>query len=164
MSERNHKKESLRSDLIQARHELISAASSLTEGQLVEVFLGTWTVMDLLAHLIGWDYANIEALHSLPEGRLPAFYSHYDHNWRSYNARLVENYGRKDLTDLVSTAKESHSALLTALGEIPSGEINKDWGVRFKRYKVTIARTLDAEIKDERTHRKQIEEYFGKIP
>jgi hypothetical protein len=41
----------------------------------------------------------------------------------------------------------------------PAEEFDRDSGVRYKRYKVTIARLLQAETRDEKTHHKQIEEF-----
>jgi hypothetical protein len=42
---------------------------------------------------------------------------------------------------------------------VPAEELSRDTGVRFRGYKVTIARTLEAEVKDEKVHHAQIEEF-----
>ena len=47
-------------------------------------------------------------------------------------------------------------ALLDALAALPEAEFHQDFGVRFKGYKVTLARLLEAETKEERVHFKQI--------
>ena len=52
-------------------------------------FLGHWSLMDLVAHLAGWDYANRAAIDAILAGRLPDFYARYDADWRTFNAELV---------------------------------------------------------------------------
>ena len=89
----------------------------------------------------------------------PAFYSHYDHDWKTFNASLVAEYKADNFTDLVSSVEDSHQKLIDLLKTVPAEELNRDRGVRFKGYKVTIARTLQVEIDDEKTHHAQIEEF-----
>ena len=87
---------------------------------------------------------------------MPAFYAHYDRDWQTFNARLVAEYKRDDYTDLLAIVEDAHRKLIDSVRAIPAEEFNKDRGVRFKGYKVTIARTLEAETKDERKHHAQI--------
>jgi len=60
-------KDQVLSDLIQARQMILGAASSLSSAQQDEVFLTLWSVRDMLAHLVGWDYANLEAVRAIRE-------------------------------------------------------------------------------------------------
>ena len=83
-------------------------------------------------------------------GQLPDFYSHYDRDWKTYNARLVTKYKRDDFAELLASVEDSLQELAGYLETIPAEEFDKDRGVRYKRYKVTIARLLQAEIKDEK--------------
>ena len=153
------KKDKIISDLVQARGKILDAASSLPPARQDEVFLGIWSVKDLLAHLVGWDFANIEAAQAILDGRLPAFYSHYDRDWRTFNAHLVAQYKKDDFADLLASIKDSHQKLIDFLQTIPAEEFGKDSGLRFKGYKVTIAGTLEAEAKDELEHHKQIQTF-----
>jgi len=43
---------------------------------------------------------------------------------------------------------------------IAAEELDRDTGVRFKGYKVTVARLLQAEAGDERRHAAQIRDHF----
>ena len=52
------KKDALIANLVEARKNILNAASALPARQRDEIFLGSWSVKDLLAHLIGWDYTN----------------------------------------------------------------------------------------------------------
>lgn len=153
------KKEKIISELIETRRKILDAASSLSPEKQDEVFLGVWSVKDLLAHLVGWDFTNLEAAKALLAGRLPDFYSHYDRDWKTYNARLVAEYKRDDFAELLSSVEDSLQQLTDFLETSPAEEFDKDRGVRHKGYKVTIARLFQVEIKDEKIHHRQIEEF-----
>lgn len=154
------KKELLIAELSASRHELLEAAFALTEAKWDTVFLGTWSVKDILAHLVGWDHANVEAIEAVRAGRLPAFYAHYDPDWRSFNASLVRQYRQASLAEAIAAAKASHNALRAVAEAIPADALFQDYGVRSLRgRKVTIAMLLSAEAGDERKHRQQIEEF-----
>lgn len=153
------KKDGLISGLVETRRRILNEASSLPSDKQDEAFLGVWSVGDLLAHLVGWDFTNMEAIKEILAGKVPSFYSHYDRDWKTYNAGLVAEYKRDDYADLLSSVKGSHRKLVDFLRTIPTEEFDKDRGLRFKRYKVTIARLLQAEIDDENTHHVQIKEF-----
>jgi len=144
------------SGLRQVRKEIIESIHCLPLQRQEEAFLGEWSLKDLLAHFAGWDYANREAIQALHEGRLPAFYAFYDKDWRSYNAQWVETYQNETSEALLKITAVSQKALLDALVALPEAVFQQDFGVRFKGYKVTLARLLEAEMEDERIHFKQL--------
>jgi hypothetical protein len=153
------KKDQVISDLIEARREILDAASSLSPAQQDEVFLGVWSTKDLLAHLVGWDLANLEAARAVLVGRIPAFYAHHDRDWKTFNARLVAEHKKDDFALLLASVEDSHQVLADFLENISAEEFDRDRGIRFRRYKVTIARLLQAEAKDEAEHYAQIEKF-----
>ena len=153
------KKDTLISSFAEVRRKILNAASSLPSAARDKVFLGVWSIKDVLAHLVGWDYANIEAVKAIRAGKIPNFYSYHDRDWQTYNARLVKKYKRGDFADLLSSAKNSHRKLVAFLNSVSADEYDKDRGLRVKGYKVTIARILQAEINDETTHHAQIEKF-----
>ena len=148
------------SSLIETRRNISAAAARLSEDQQNQVFLGIWSVKDLLAHLIGWDYANLDAIQSVLDGKLPSFYKYRDRDWQTYNAMLVKKYKKESLTDLLAAMKESQAKLIARLQTIPPEHFNQDFGVRFRGYKVTIQRLLKADIKDVQTHLQQMNDFF----
>lgn len=156
------KKNRLISELGETRKTILEVASALSPAEQDEVFLGIWSVKDLLAHLIGWDFTNIEAVREILAGELPGFYSHHDPDWKTYNARLVAQYKRDDFADLLSSVEDSQKRLLDFLGTIPASEFGKDRGLRFRGYKVTIQSLLQAEINDERVHHTQVQHFAGR--
>lgn len=148
------------SSLVETRQNILAEISTLSKEERNQVFLGIWSVEDLLAHIIGWDYTNLEAIKSIQVGQIPAFYEHYDREWQTYNAMLVKKYKKNSSQELLTRVKVSHEKLIRFLQTIPPEHFNKDFGVRFRGYHVTIQRLLEAEIKDEQTHLQQIINFF----
>jgi hypothetical protein len=157
------KKQELLSGFIEVRRNLLALSAQIPLDGQERVFLGIWSIRDLLAHLIGWDYSNLEAIQMVSEGRLPAFYEYIDKDWRSYNARLVDLYKKGTLPDLIQAAQVSQGALIDRLIPIPAKDLFHDYGVRFRGYKVTIARLIQADTKDVKAHLEQVKEFVAKI-
>ena len=153
------KKAALLADVVAARSEILDAARALSPAQQTEVFLGTWSARELLAHLIGWDRANVRAARELQRGELPSFYAYRDPDWRSYNARLVSRHRRGTFRELLRATQESQVKLIAFFSRVPAIEFEKDQGVRFRGYKVTLARLLQADAKDVRVHAAQLRRF-----
>ncbi len=136
--------------LVEARSKILEAASLLSPTERDEVFLGVWSVRDLLAHLVGWDYTNLNAVQEILAGQKPGFWAHYDRDWKSYNARLVAEYRRDDFSELVAAVEASHRALIDYLQMVPA-----DAYVKRKQ----IATLLRAETRDEEVHHRQVEAF-----
>ena len=71
------RKSQLLDGLEQARNGFLDELSSLPPEKRSEVFLGTWSAHDLVAHLIGWDFANIQAARDILADQ-PVSYTHLD--------------------------------------------------------------------------------------
>jgi len=92
---------------------------------------------------------------------LPEFYAHYDKDWKTFNAELAAKYKRDDFDELLALARDSQSQLIEYLESIPAEAFEKDFGVRSGRgTRVTIARLLQTELKDEQEHLEQIRRAF----
>lgn len=156
------KKEWIIRELQRVRSKLLTEVAALSRKERDRVFLGIWSVRDLLAHLAGWDYTNIDAVKSVIAGKLPSFYEHHDRDWQTYNAMLVRKYRRNTFRELRATLKESQNELVEYLQTIPPEYFNRDFGIRFRGYKVTIQRLLEADVKDVQIHHQQIVDFFGK--
>jgi hypothetical protein len=154
------RKEQILSKLLETRQNVLTEVSKLSEAEQDQVFLGIWSIKDLLAHLIGWDKTNLNAIRSVIRNQVPSFYEYHDHDWRTYNAMLVKKNKKDSCKELIATAKSSQQKLIEFLQKIPPEDFNKDFGVRFRGYKVTIQRLLEAEADDERTHSGQITDFF----
>jgi uncharacterized damage-inducible protein DinB len=157
------KKDKVIAELVEARRKILDAAAALPLEKQDEVFLGIWSAKDLLAHLVGWDYTNLAAVEEILAGQLPSFYAHHDRDWRTYNTGLVAKYKREASVALLSLVQDSHQRLVDFLRTVPAEEFGKDRGLRFRGYKVTIARLLQAEASDEETHYKQLQHLLSPI-
>jgi len=143
-------KEALISGLVQARRKVLNAARQLTAAQQDAIFLGEWSVKDMLAHLAGWDDTNIQAVQEILAGQRPSFWQHYDRDWQSYNAQLVAQYKRDDFAELVAVVEASHRRLIAFLQALPAD-------VYIKHPKIgTLLRT---DIKDGHEHAGQVEAF-----
>jgi len=152
------------SALLETRIAILQEASQLSPKAQGTVFLGVWSVVDLIAHLIGWDFANLAAAKDIQAEKLPEFYAHYDKDWKTYNAELVARYKRDDFEELLALARDSQGQLIEYLEGVPAEAFEQDFGVRSGRnYKVTIARLLQAELKDEQEHLEQIQAAFPSL-
>lgn len=154
------RKDQILSSLVEARQNILAEVFRLSEANQNRVFLGIWSTKDLLAHLVGWDYTNLDAVNEVLAGKLPTFYAHHDHDWKTYNAMLVAKYKRDSFEDLIALIKSSHRQLVEFLQTISPEVFNKDFGVRFHGYKVTVQRLLETEAKDEKIHLQQIVDFF----
>lgn len=156
------KKERILREMQRVRSELLTEVAVLSRKERDTVFLGIWSVRDLLAHLAGWDFANLDAAKSIIAGKLPSFYEHRDRDWQTYNAMLVKKYRRNTFRELRAILKGSQKELVEYLQTVPPEYFNRDFGVRFRGYRVTIQRLLQADIKDVQIHYQQVVDFFGK--
>jgi hypothetical protein len=154
------RKDQVLAALVETRQNILVEMSGLSDERQDQIFLGVWSVRDLLAHLIGWDHTNLEAVKSVLAGRVPAFYEHHDRDWQTYNAMLVRKHKKGTFRELTAEARASQEHLLEFLDTVPPENFNKDFGVRFRGYKVTVQRLLEAERGDEQTHLQQIMNCF----
>lgn len=153
-------KETILSALVKTRLDILTAATSLSRADQDRVFLGIWSIKDLFAHLAGWDFTNARAVKSVLAGKVPSFYKYHDRDWQTYNARLVKKYREDSFRDQLAAVEDSQKKLIAYLQSVPPEYFKKDFGVRFRGYKVTIQRLLEAEIKDEQVHFQQIVDFF----
>ena len=154
------KKDRIIAGLVEARRAILDAATSLPRAKRDRVFLGVWSAADLLAHLVGWDVANLQAARDILAGNVPAFFSRYDADWKTYNARLVKKHKRGSFAEMVASVERSHRKLIGLLETIPADEFGKDRGLRTPRgAKVILTRILQAEIDDEKVHARQLEDF-----
>jgi hypothetical protein len=150
------RKQALVAGLRDARRRILETAALLPAPARRRSFLGTWSLRELLAHLEGWDHTNARATEELLRGRLPGFYRYADHDWQSYNATLVRRYGRRNYRSLVASVKRSHRGLLRLLEAVPAEEMWKDRGIRYRGWRVTIGRLMEAECRDEEKHCREL--------
>lgn len=155
------RKDELISDLISARQAVTAEITGLAEGQLDEPCIGIWCVKDLLAHLIGWDYTNLQAVQEILAGQRPAFFQYYDKDWRGYNARLVALYRKEPFDKLLWDAETSQQELVDFLRSLPAKDLLRGKSPHEQGRTVTIRTLLKSEANDERKHAEQVRAFFA---
>src|SRR3972149_7111072 len=98
--------------LVKARQKILKLGEPLPEEKWDEVFLGKWSVKDLVAHLIGWDNWGLRATREILKGKLPSYYKYYDENWIAMNDRLVKGYKKGGKKKLLAAIKNSHRKIV----------------------------------------------------
>jgi hypothetical protein len=153
-------KAKLISNFNDTRSSILRAAGSIPDDRIDEAFVGSWGILEVLAHLRGWDLTNIQAAKDILSGKVPDFYAESDKDWASYNAKLVSQHREADLESMIASVDSSRSDLVALLNQLDAKDIFGDHGVRRGSYKVTIARLIEAETKDEIEHLDQIRRFL----
>ena len=153
-------KQQLISGLISARSRIMQAAQAFSEPQQDRGFLGTWSIKDMLAHLMGWDFTNIQAIQQILAGIPPEFFNYFDKDWQSYNATLVARHRVEPYAALLEAVHESHHKFIDFLNSIPAetlvnGKVKRDNGRT-----VTIRNLIKAETRDEQKHADQVQAFL----
>jgi hypothetical protein len=99
------------------------AIHGLNEDHLLEVWLGTWSVRDILAHLSGWHREMAPALERLTRGErpVPAGVSYDDVD--AWNARFVAAKRDWPLAEILLELDRSHEAFMHAAAGVPEERI-----------------------------------------
>lgn len=158
------KKTALIADILATRQDILAAAAEIPPALRTKTFLGSWCLLDLLAHLAGWDDANRQAVEAVRSGQLPAFYEYAERSWATFNARLVAEYRVDDFDALVDRVRGCQQQLVDVLEATPADDFDHDFKVRFNGYKVTISRLLRAELGDEKVHLTQVHQLSQLTP
>jgi hypothetical protein len=148
------RKDALIAGLVRARRKILAEARLLSPAQQDEVFLGEWSIKELLAHLAGWDNTNRGAVQEILAGQKPSFWQYHDRDWQSYNARLVAEYKRENFSELLAVVEASHRRLIDYLQTVPADAYVK---------KRQIASLLRTEIEDEEEHHSQVKAFRESI-
>lgn len=91
----------------------------LNEDHLTEVWLGSWAVRDIVAHMIGWHREMGPALERLARGERPfAEDVSYD-DVDAWNARFVAARPETSVADLLLELDKSHEYFMQAAAGVP---------------------------------------------
>lgn len=159
------KKQELIDGLVQARSHILEQVKAAPPAHLDQIFLGSWCLKDLIAHLTGWDYTNLKAAQEILAGKYPSFFQYADKDWSSYNARLVEIYRQEPFRAMLEALESSHRELIDYLRSIPARDLLNRKAKPETGRSVTIKSLIRFEARDEEKHAKQIEAFLrGRLP
>jgi hypothetical protein len=103
---------------------LKAAIKGLDEPQMIEVWLGTWGVREILAHATGWHREMIPALERLERGAAPYPDGAYD-DFDSWNARFVEARKGQAFADILRELDASHREVMSAASRLPDEQFGE---------------------------------------
>lgn len=123
-----------------AKHDIIRSAEheyaqlravvhGLDEHRMTEVWLGTWGVRQIVAHIAGWHHEMIPALERVARGEAPYTDGTYD-DFDRWNTQFVDQ--RKDVAtgDLLEELDASHRALLDAVARLSESDLTEGGAAR----------------------------------
>jgi len=155
------KKSTLLSGLATTRSLILQSVKLIPPDREDEIFLGYWSIKDLIAHLEGWDHTNLQAIQEILAGKPPSFFQFSDRDWQSYNHTLVQQYRRDSLDEQLANQDRSHQKLMLFLASLPAQELVNGKVKRANGRTITIRNLILSEIRDELQHAEQIRDYFG---
>jgi uncharacterized damage-inducible protein DinB len=104
---------------------LLDAVSGLDESQASEVWSGTWSVKDILAHIIGWELALSEALDMLGRGERPSVEGVDLNDTDGNNAIFAERASDKTFVQLTSELRNAGERVVVAIEAVPDERIQE---------------------------------------
>jgi hypothetical protein len=163
-NDNEEKKQQLIQRYLANRKAILANAKALPAEAHNLAFVGEWTIKELLAHLCGWDSTFFEAFQEILQEQLPGFFLQYDHNWQSYNNRMIRKYRLDDVNAMIRRVQKSQERLAALLQSFTANDIFRDCGVcTEKGFKITVASLLESVIQEEQEHLHQIQEFSGHL-
>ena len=130
---------------------------ALQPGSFLEL-AGRWSPRDMVAHLIGWMRYIVPGSEQIRRGQLPFYDLDPGDNFSNVNAQLVRDYPSKDPDTLLAELDAAAGELIAYLRRLDPEDWERDFGVRHRGEKVTIASTVGEVIDDFAHHARQLGE------
>lgn len=113
-------KEELLQRAIREYTALHTALRGLNEQQMAEVWLGTWSVKDIVAHMAGWHREMMPALERMARGERPfpegASYEDVD----AWNAKFAAAAKGTPVAEVLLEFDRTHQAFMRAAAQVPA--------------------------------------------
>src|SRR5260370_12608182 len=97
------------------------ALHGLNEDHMAEIWLGTWSIKEIVAHMSGWHREMAPALDRLAQGErpVPSGVSYDDVD--AWNARVALAAQGGEITDLLVELDRSHEGFMLAADRVAGG-------------------------------------------
>ncbi|MGH7353530.1 MAG: ClbS/DfsB family four-helix bundle protein [Candidatus Rokuibacteriota bacterium] len=118
-------KDELLSRTSEAFGELRSAIAGLDEDRMRRVWLGTWGVRDILAHISGWHREMIPALGRVARGEAPYPQGAYD-DFDAWNARFATAKRAAKTSEILDDLEASHRDFVAAAAALADEHLEPD--------------------------------------
>jgi uncharacterized damage-inducible protein DinB len=141
-------------EVVKARQSFMDTLEGLTESESsISGSMGTWSVNDVVAHMVYWDEEFLRGLKILLEGGYPDY---LDSDWDEVNAREVEKRKGLSLEELTGGLGESGEMIRQYLEGLGEEEFSASRGLKWKNWDVTIEWVLQGLIGHDRHHTKKM--------
>jgi hypothetical protein len=115
---------------VTTKHELLTAAAQsyrafhevlrgLNEDQMTEVWLGAWSIKDIIAHMSGWHREMVPLLDRLARGERPGSEGTSYDDADAWNAKFAAAARAKSVADTLLEFDQSHEAFMHAAVAVP---------------------------------------------
>jgi len=102
--------------------DLRQAIDGLDDGRLTRVWLGTWSIREILIHITGWHQEMLPALARVARGEAAYPAGTYD-DFDAWNARFVEAKAGVKVADVLVQLDASHRDFARAAGAVPDAQL-----------------------------------------
>lgn len=142
--------ESLVDELRLARTAVIEAVSKVARNKREVVFLGDWTLKDLIAHLTGWANYQLEVIKDIQLGRIPEEPGSID----GFNEKSTRKRATQSWEKTYSEFLDASQKLIDTYQKLP----NDLWDtLLWEDKKTTLKKFINIEIRHyKKTHLPQI--------
>jgi hypothetical protein len=96
------------------------ALHGLNDEQAAEVWLGTWSVKEIVAHITGWHRELLPALQRLARGERPVAAGVTYDDVDGWNARFAAGARDREVADLLLELDRSHEDFMQAADHVPA--------------------------------------------
>ena len=112
-------KEELLNEAAREYKALHEALQGLNETQMTEVWLGTWSVRDIVAHIAGWHQEMAPALERMARGERPVHEGVSYDDVDAWNERFTAARRTLTVADVLLELDKTHEAFLRAAAAVP---------------------------------------------
>ncbi len=140
----------------------IAQFSAAVEAQPDVLFLHAHagrTPRDIVAHLIGWNYAAVAARTAIGRGELPASLVAPGPDFSATNARAMATYASRDKATLLAQLRDSAAAWDAMLRELPAAAWDETNGLQLGTWSVSNGNLVAALTEDYEHHREELRQW-----
>ncbi len=100
-----------------------AALDGLSEGQLTEVWLGSWSIKEILAHISGWHYELGPALERMARGEKPIPEGVNYNDPDPWNAKFAAAKKDTPVAQVLRELEASHAHFMAQAAKVPEERI-----------------------------------------
>ena len=112
-------KQDLLSDAVSEYRAFHESIHGLNEEHMTEVWLGTWSVRDVIAHISGWQREMAPALERLARGERPFTGAEGYDDVEAWNARFAAAQQEVSVADVLLDFDRVHEQFMHAAAQVP---------------------------------------------